>query len=82
MVEIFFFFLITEYSGSTVVVQIRDRSEHGSEGHQVSHRITVFGLGCCSPYKNYQEKTIIYTQTPASLLVIRASALGLLKPTS
>ena len=46
------FFLITEYPGLTVVVQTRDRSEHGPEGHQVAHRITVFGLGCCSPYVN------------------------------
>ncbi|WZY96718.1 hypothetical protein YC2023_069047 [Brassica napus] len=40
------------YHGSTVVVQTRDRSEHGPEGHQMAHRITVFGLGCCSSYVN------------------------------
>ena len=34
----FFFFLLTEYPAPTVVVQTRDRSEHGPEDHQVAHR--------------------------------------------
>ena len=44
--------MLTEYHGPTLMVQTRDRSEHGPEGHQVAHYVTIFDLECCSPYVN------------------------------